>query len=302
MELDDTRIRLAAFEELKRRIALHGSVLTSSQLIETFHVQGEEIYLTNRARGIFKPRQMRRGVLSVKTTLPREGRKRRYIIDRRNDSAFLYAFQGDSEGNHDNQRLKEAYFDQTPFIYLHGIAEARYAALFPAYVSRWMPEELRVEIEIGEAQVMPSFTSAVREEERNYRTRLAKQRIHQVAFREMVLDAYDSRCALSGLPIRALLNAAHIYPDGHEKGVASVTNGLALSTLHHVAYDSNLIGIDPDGGIAVSDRVFDEHDGPLLELGLKALHGTKMRFPKMLDCKPDRDALAFRFEEFRAAS
>jgi putative restriction endonuclease len=270
-------------------------------LIETFLVQGEEIYLTNRARGIFKPRQMRRGVLSVKTTLPRIGRQRRYRIDRPDDGSFLYAFQGDSEANHDNQRLKEAFEDQTPFIYFHGVAEARYAALCPAYISKWITSMLQVEIQIGTPSSRWGEPLVLREEERLYRTRLAQQRVHQSAFREMVLDAYDSRCALTGLPIRSLLNAAHIFPDGHEKGVASVTNGVALSTLHHAAYDSNLIGIDPDGRIEVSDRVFAQNDGPLLELGLKALHRKTMRFPRDMAAKPDRDALAFRFEAFRAA-
>lgn len=279
----------------------HGVVLSSSQLIETFLIQGEEIYLTNRARGIFKPRQMRRGVLSVKTTLPRVGRQRRYRIEHPDDGSFLYAFQGGSEASPDNQRLKEAFEDQTPFIYFHGVAEARYEALYPAYISNWMPSMLQVGIQIGAPSRRWEEPLVLREEEREYRTRIARQRVHQSAFREMVLDAYDSRCALTGLPIRSLLNAAHIFPDGHEKGIASVTNGVALSTLHHAAYDAHLIGIDPDGRIEVSDRVFVQHDGPLLELGLKALHRKSMRFPRDVLAKPDRDALAFRFEEFRAA-
>ncbi|WP_367875365.1 HNH endonuclease [Luteolibacter sp. Populi] len=116
----------------------------------------------------------------------------------------------------------------------------------------------------------------------------------------MVLNAYGGRCALSGLPVRSLLTAAHIYPDRHEMGVADVTNGIALSTLHHTAYDTLLIGISPDLRIEVSDRIFSETDGPLLE-GLKALHGTGMRVPREVDFRPNRDALAFRFEKFLSA-
>ena len=43
-----------------------------------------------------------------------------------------------------------------------------------------------------------------------------------------------------------LLDAAHILPDRHPKGEPIVTNGLGLCTIHHSAYDANIIGIDPD--------------------------------------------------------
>lgn len=115
----------------------------------------------------------------------------------------------------------------------------------------------------------------------------------------MVLDAYGGRCSLSGLPVRTLLTAAHIYPDLHELGVAHVTNGIALSTLHHTAYDTKLIGITPDYRVEVSDRIFSETDGPLLD-GLKALHKTKIRLPREVELRPNREALAFRFEEFQS--
>jgi hypothetical protein len=39
--------------------------------------------------------------------------------------------------------------------------------------------------------------------------------------------------------------------------------------LHHAAFDAHLIGIDPDYGIHVSDRLLEIRDGPFLELGLK---------------------------------
>jgi len=60
-----------------------------------------------------------------------------------------------------------------------------------------------------------------------------------------VLGAYDTRCAISNLPVPELLQAAHIIPDRDERGRPEVPNGLCLSTLHHTAYDRNLLGIDP---------------------------------------------------------
>lgn len=296
--MDDVQIRAAAFVELKRRVNVHGQCLPWSEIIKTFRLGDEEVYLANRARGIFKPRQMARGVLSVKSTLPRTGRTQRYFDDRKGDDLLLYSFQGTDPKLPDNQRLKEAYEDQTPFIYFHGVTSGRYEALWPAYISKWLPDELKVEIQIGAVSFGGQISSVVMEDARRYSTRLAKQRIHQSAFREIVLDAYGNRCALSGLPVRNLLDAVHIFPDGHDKGFPIVNNGISMSKLHHAAYDSNLIGIDADGRIEVSDRLLNQNDGPLLEDGLKALRGGKMRFPNDPALRPDKDGLAFRFEEF----
>lgn len=300
MLLNDDQIRSAAFAEIGRRVQIHGPSLPWEEIIKTFHIGSEEIYLTNRARGIFKPKKMQKGILSVKSTLPRTGRERRYIDDRRGELLY-YAFQGSDPGGHDNLRLKEAFEDQTPFIYFCGVSPARYEVLWPAYVTRWLPDQLKIEISIEQQQLVGYDSSVVREDARRYNTRSVQQRIHQSAFREMVLDAYGGRCALTGFPVRQLLHASHIYPDGHESGLPTVNNGIALSALHHAAYDGKLIGIDPDGRIKVSDRVFIQEDGPMLEEGLKALHGQIMRFPRNPDFRPDRDALAYRFEEFCAA-
>ncbi|WP_338115414.1 HNH endonuclease [Thiocystis minor] len=83
----------------------------------------------------------------------------------------------------------------------------------------------------------------------------AKIRLHQAAFRELVLSADDRRCSVSGLPILELLQAAHIISDRDERGQPDVTNGICLSILHRTADDRNLLGIDPDGRIVVADSV-----------------------------------------------
>src|SRR3546814_10664331 len=90
--------------------------------------------------------------------------------------------------------------------------------------------------------------------ERRYALRTVKQRLHQASFREAVVTAYHGRCAISHLPEQRLLDAAHIVPDKHERlGQPVVPNGLPLSTLHHAAFDANLLGIDPETGRAHDD-------------------------------------------------
>ena len=108
-----------------------------------------------------------------------------------------------------------------------------------------------------------------------------------------------TRRAIAGLPDAPLLQAAHIIPDRDERGRPQVTNGLCLSTLHHTAYDRNLLGIDPDGQIHVAEAVLAEHDGPTLETAIKAYHGQRIHLPRQAEDRPDPDLLAERFAEFR---
>ena len=78
-----------------------------------------------------------------------------------------------------------------------------------------------------------------------------------------------------------------------------LANGIALSKIHHAAFDNHLIGIDPDGRVHVSERLLILNDGPLLEQSLKAIAGTTIRPPRMREHHPDRDRLAARFEQFK---
>ena len=95
---------------------------------------------------------------------------------------------------------------------------------------------------------------------------LVQRRTGQARFRETVLDAYASRCTLCRLRHRELLDAAHIvfYAEG---GTHQVTNGLAFCKIHHAAYDSDMVGVRPDGVAQVRRDVSEETDGPMLRHG-----------------------------------
>jgi putative restriction endonuclease len=99
-----------------------------------------------------------------------------------------------------------------------------------------------------------------------------QRRTGQARFRETVLDAYASRCTLCRLRHRELLYAAHIlsYAEG---GTHQVTNGLAFCKIHHAAYDSDIVGMRPDGAAEVRRDVLEETDEPMLRHGLQEMHG-----------------------------
>jgi putative restriction endonuclease len=90
-----------------------------------------------------------------------------------------------------------------------------------------------------------------------YGSRIVRDRV----FRQLILRAYDARCAITGLKLingggRAEVEAAHIRPV-EASGPDIVSNGLALSGTVHWMFDRGLISLDDDLKILVSRQVND---------------------------------------------
>ena len=95
---------------------------------------------------------------------------------------------------------------------------------------------------------------------------------------------------------------AQIVSDKNELlGQPVVSNGLLLSKIHHAAFDANLIGIDPDYRVHVAERLLEQRDGPTLE-ALKQIQDHDLHLPRRQRDYPDRDRLALRYEDFKAAN
>ena len=72
-------------------------------------------------------------------------------------------------------------------------------------------------------------------------------RLGQNYFRNVVLNHYGSRCAVTGLAIRELLVASHIVPWSiREETRFDERNGIALNALHDKAFDRGLITFDTE--------------------------------------------------------
>lgn len=300
---EDQAIRFAAFEHVQRMCETRGD-LTAGDLRAGFQFHGERVPLINPQRGIFKPQRMRY-LLSIRTVFPRSGARVWYDDQREvhrqiyeGSEAVEYAFMGNDTQAADNRWLREAMEEGVPVIYFLGVAPGYYQAIIPAYIGGWDAQALKAHVVFGmpgELDVGPPETHA----ERRYALREVKQRLHQASFREAVIDAYDGRCAFSGLPEPLLLDAAHIVSDKDELfGQPLVTNGIPLSKIHHAAFDAHLIGVDPDYRIHISGRLLGRRDGPLLE-SLKNLDGALLNLPHRAKDAPDRERLALRFKFFR---
>lgn len=302
MEDPDADIRLAAFDRLRGLSQSYGGAIPWAALSNGFTARERQFRFASAAEGIFRPVGMA-GVLSLKTVVPKP-RGRIWYHDQSGPAlqpgsdTLGYAFTGQDPDNTRNQWLREAMVHRLPLIYFCGVAPGLYEPLFPAYVVDWNPTKLSCGLSFFSPPDLGDVLSSP-PPERRYAMRTIQQRLHQAMFRERVLAAYSRRCALSNLPEARLIDAAHIAPDGDESlGHPDVRNGICMSKIHHAAFDAGLIGIDPDFKVHVSTRLLDMHDGPLLELGIKALQGRRIRVPNDPLAMPDRERLALRFEAF----
>jgi putative restriction endonuclease len=151
MPKEDPAIRLAAFDAIGKLVEKVGRPLPWSQIANGFIFGGEIILFASKPRGIYKPKQLKRGALSVKTPVPRVGRTAWYDDLSIETDSFLYKFQGKDPAAHDNQWLREAWQDQSPLIYFYGIAETYYEPICPVYVVSWDPGQLQARLEAAAA-------------------------------------------------------------------------------------------------------------------------------------------------------
>ena len=304
-QISDGELRAAAFLALRRLRAEKG-VLTADDLQAGFEFGCERVPFASGRRGIWKPKRMQH-LLSIKTVHPRPGNRVWYSDQYtareevyQAQEHVTYAFQGKDPGSFDNQWLKQAMAHQVPIIYFFGVAPGRYEALFPVFIEDWSASSLSARVAIGQMAGAGAVAAPVDAADRRYAMREVKQRLHQASFREAILSAYKDSCAISGLPTPRLLDAAHIIPDGDEEyGAPVVPNGMALSKIHHAAFDAHMIGIDPDYRIHISEKLLDLHDGPILELGIKEMDKQLIKVPRDEAKKPDKERLERRFVNFK---
>lgn len=83
---------------------------------------------------------------------------------------------------------------------------------------------------------------------------MIKPRRGQGAFRALVTNAYQRRCAITGESTLPVLEAAHIKPVSNE-GLYNTFNGLLLRSDFHKLFDVGLVTVTPDFTVLVSDRI-----------------------------------------------
>lgn len=295
----DTAVRLAVFKYLDSLRLIHGQIFSWSYLQRGFSFSGVTVPLIG-AKGIWKPRILTLPI-SI-TTSP----NRPYNDAFNEDGLLDYRYRQDEAGKADNNRLRTVMLKSLPLAYFHAMTKGKYDASWPVYIVGDNPEASTFTVAVDEKPEIArdKFETEVGESaliRRKYLTRLTRIRLHQSAFRIQVLEAYREQCTICRLKHVPLLEAAHIIPDSDIEGEPVVSNGLSMCKIHHAAYDQNILGVTPDYKTEIRLDVLEEIDGPMLKHGIQEMHGNKLILPRSENKKPNRELIARRYEEFKAA-
>jgi putative restriction endonuclease len=123
-----------------------------------------------------------------------------------------------------------------------------------------------------------------------------KVRRSQQFFRQMILNAFDSRCCVSGLPVRELLVASHIVPwSAFPNERLNPQNGLCLSRLHDGAFDAGLIAFDAECKLVMSKRLKKFLPHETVQQNFEAFAGKPFQLPEDAPI-PNGDFLRYHFE------
>jgi putative restriction endonuclease len=296
----DEDVRTSCFAQLAVLAAEFGEdVPYRGGLDRGFAFRGERVPYLNQPKGIFRA-AVQRGpaALSIQTSANSPYR------DVETPDGFLYDYRAGAFDQADNRALRSAHELRVPLVYFVGTRPGWYRPNFPFFVIHDDAAARQVLLAPGamigpvdeQEPVLPEDPI-----ERQYVVRETKVRIHQARFRGRVVPAYREQCAICRLKEVRLLEAAHIVGDVEAGSEPVVSNGLALCSIHHRAFDHDLVGVSPDYDVVVSPQLLDDEDGPMLEL-LKTFDGNAIYVPRRAEWKPDRERLALRFKRFRERS
>jgi putative restriction endonuclease len=296
----DDDVRSSCFASLDVLCAKHGEELPYRGGLDAgFPFRGRRVPFLSYMKGIHRAAaQLGPAALSILTSASSP------YGDRETDEGVLYAYRSGSIDQPDNRALRAARELAVPIVYFVGTRPGWYRPFYPCFVVEDDPPAREVLVTKGRLVGPPDEREPVLAEdpiERRYAAREMSVRVHQARFRGRVIPAYREQCAVCRLREVRLLDAAHIAPDADERGEPAVSNGLSLCSIHHRAFDHELVGISPDYRVEVSRRLREDEDGPMLEL-LKGFHGKPIVVPRRPDWRPDRERLADRYARFAAGA
>lgn len=117
-------------------------------------------------------------------------------------------------------------------------------------------------------------------------------RLGQGAFRVVVTDSYDRRCAVTRERTLPVLDAAHIIPYS-EGGTHEASNGILLRRDIHCLFDRGYVTISPDMHFEVSRRIKEEFENGRHYYDL---HGQEVAEPTKSTLRPDKSGLRWHNE------
>ena len=256
----DLALRQEAVAHARHLIQAYDDMVPIERLRDGFQFEGQRISFGSFQKGIHRARVQQGPAALTLTTSYNDPYADKFDEA---EARFTYAYRAGSIDQADNRALRAAYELQTPLVYFRALGPGQYLVVAPMFVTADDPATRTVVLNRRPASAghEARWSGLRRLDFRALRNpREARYRLHQQRFKLDVMRAYRHRCAICSLRERELVQAAHIVPDPEPEGIAAVVNGLALCAIHHLAFDRNLLGVDPTGVIHIADRLLKERD------------------------------------------
>jgi len=136
---------------------------------------------------------------------------------------------------------------------------------------------MQIEPELGEVEQRPTRGEPV----------LVRPRLGQGAFRIVVTDTYERRCAVTQERVLPVLDAAHIKPVA-AGGAHRVDNGLLLRSDVHKLFDTGYVTVTPEYQLRVSRRLRDDWENGEYYFQFE---GNEIWLPRHAEDHPDPEFL-----------
>ncbi|MBM3554197.1 MAG: HNH endonuclease [Alphaproteobacteria bacterium] len=139
---------------------------------------------------------------------------------------------------------------------------------------------------------LQGFPGMAEKQERYGGPHLIRPRLGQGAFRVLVTDIYNRRCAITMERTLPALEAAHIRPYG-DGGEHEARNGLLIRRDIHSLFDAGYVTVTPEMRFEVSRRIKEEFENGR---HYYAMQGKSIFVPADIEQRPDGDALRWHNE------
>jgi putative restriction endonuclease len=188
------------------------------------------------------------------------------------------------EGQYAEQTLRQMPVNQVG-VYLRGrsvrpLTDMDFAAIVSGGLSETLAPDNAIRLGLsGVEEASQPFDLDVvpgSDQVRRVEQMLMNRKVRDANFRRHVCDAYDDRCAVTGLRIingggRSGVQAAHIWGVG-EGGPDVVQNGIALSGTIHWLFDRHLISLTDEYRLLVSHNKVPPELRVLFERQMNRIH------------------------------
>lgn len=105
---------------------------------------------------------------------------------------------------------------------------------------------------------------------------VVKTRTFQQAFRSVILDNYQRRCAVCDVNDDVFLRGCHIVPVKHDLSIAAeLENGICLCVLHDIAFENGIFSISDTYRIIIANSF--KSTSAVLGSLISKLNGKKIR-------------------------